>query len=290
VTVCIAAICDQINEEGYYPKIVFCADRLVSAGVQYESRESKIKELTKYCYAMHSSTDARISDLILERVKARITNKENFAMKIKEIVDILCEECVKFKKEQADKEILFKYNWAIESLKANPDTVIKDAISEIQDYRYPNYGLMCDFIVFGLELPKEAHIYKIDQDGKFLCCDAIGFETAGSGGSLAFLEMTRYPASREMGMVMAIPKVYMAKKVSERAEGVGRYTELYILYLIEDPNTKKIIPYVLNLFTKDIIEKLDRVISSVHEYEITELDKLSKEIYEMFTRKPKGES
>lgn len=40
MTVCIAAICDAYTES---PKIVFVADRLISAGIQFEHGIEKVK-------------------------------------------------------------------------------------------------------------------------------------------------------------------------------------------------------------------------------------------------------
>lgn len=281
VTVCIAAICDSI--EGFLPKIVFCADRLTSVGIQYESGESKIKKLTEYCYAMSSSNDSLTSDLILEKVKDRIKNEKDI-IKIEKIVEILSQECENFKDERIKKDVLHKYNSALENMKADPNTTIKDAVEEIHNYEYP---LECEFIILGLELPRKAHIYKVNQDGNFQLFDSNGFATTGSGGSLAFLEMSKYVYARRISMTDALQRAYFSKKVSERAEGVGRYTDLYVLYFTEDPNTKKPTPAIFGFSNKEFIEKLDGVFNKIKNYEMGELAKLSKEIYEMLTKKPK---
>jgi hypothetical protein len=69
VTVGIAAMCDAVPDS--WPKIVLCADRLVSAGIQFESGESKIVKIEDFCYAISSSNNTSASDLILEKVSSR---------------------------------------------------------------------------------------------------------------------------------------------------------------------------------------------------------------------------
>ena len=54
VTVCIAGICDAGTGT---PAIVFVADRLITAGIQFEGSQSKIKIMAPYCMAMQSSNE-----------------------------------------------------------------------------------------------------------------------------------------------------------------------------------------------------------------------------------------
>jgi hypothetical protein len=281
VTVNIAAICD-LDAQTYYPKIVFSSDRLVSAGVQYEGGEPKIKQLTEYCYVMTSSNDSLTSDLILETIKDKIKSAKN-QMRIRDIVELLSEECVNFKRLRIEREVLSKYNLTSTNLNAPSETIINDAMKEVNDYEYP---LECDFIVLGFDKETEPHLYKVNQKGDYRLCDSLGFVTSGSGGSLAFLEMTKYSYSRQEGMVTAIPRVYFAKKVSERAEGVGRYTDLYIMYPRIADNGK--VTYsVYEISATTLMNDLNKTFTEIQDNEGKKLAEISDEIYKMFSGQQK---
>lgn len=289
VTVCIAAICDMIK--GYPQKIVLCADRLVSSEIQFEGGESKIKKITDYCYAMPSSNDSLASDLILERVKEK-ANASSSTLKTVEIVAILRRECINYKAECIERDVLFKYNVAAEKLAINQESVLEKAVMEVDAYEYL---LECEFILAGLESPNEAHIYRVDQDGNYSLDDSLGFSTIGSGGGLVFLEMTKHGYSRSLSSVVAIPRVYISKKISERAEGVGRYTDLGLLYFPELPKRGKKSsksgnkPLFADFSHPAFLQKLDETYKAIRENEKKELEKLFDEVYTMITgEKPKN--
>lgn len=283
VTVCIAAICDVV--EKFYPKIVLCADRLVTAGIQFEGGESKVKKITNCCYAMHSSNDSLASDLILEKVKARVEGSKK-TRKVAEIIELLKEECLNHKKEYIERDILFKYNLVSGKLGTDQEPIVKEAVEEVEAYEYP---LECEFIIAGFDSPREPHIFRVDQDGNYSLDDSLGFTTIGSGGGLVFLELTKHGYSRTFGMTVTLPRVYIAKKISERAEGVGRYTDIGVLYyhdptrMENEPSADKIKPTYANFSHPDFLKKLDKTHQAIQENERKELDKLYHEVYAMLT-------
>jgi hypothetical protein len=286
VTVCIAAICNinVPNQPELRPTIVFCADRLVSAGIQFESGEPKIKRITDYCYVMQSSNDSLVSDLILEKVcqKASLLEKP---VKIEEIVKIIRNECIAYRKEWTEDAILQKYNMAFEEFDVTPESIVSKAIEEVEDCEYP---YVFQFIVLGIEPSFEAHLYVVEQDGRYRLYDSLGFAAIGNGGELAFLEMTKYGYSRNMPAILAIPKVYIAKKVSERAQGVGRYTDLAVLVFANkkgDPFT----PAIQALSTPEFIKKMEETYQTLMDSELKILNSLPKIVFEMLAPKPQPE-
>src|SRR5919106_6633210 len=85
VTICIAAICDVESN----PTIVFCADHLVTGDVvQFETTQSKTRELATYCYAMQAG-DALVSDMILENVKEKLSVEDVEDFKLKHVADLI---------------------------------------------------------------------------------------------------------------------------------------------------------------------------------------------------------
>jgi hypothetical protein len=134
VTVCIAAITNvgMLNEkkEPIPPCIVFCADKLVSAGIQFESIEPKIKKITDYCYVMQSSNNALVSDLILERIRQKVGTPET-PLKIEDIVRILSKECFDYKKEWFENNVLWKYNLVFDKFRVTPEPIVADAVKKL---------------------------------------------------------------------------------------------------------------------------------------------------------------
>lgn len=281
VTVCIAAICN-VGIQGANPAIVFCADRLVSAGIQFEGGESKIKALTNYCYAMQSSTDSLISDLILEKVKQKVSKSEK-PIKIEEIVRTIRAECIAHKTEWIESAILFNYNIAFEKFKVAPESIVQKAVDEVRMCEYP---YTFDIIVLGLEESGEAHVFVVNQDGTYRSYASLGFATIGSGGDLAFLELTKYFYARSVPAVVAIPRVYIAKKVSERAQGVGRYTDFAVLFLTSDPKTSFSPGVHVLSNVPDFLKKLDDAYNALLSSEAAALGKLAETVQSMLTPKP----
>ncbi len=289
VTVGIAAICNvRRTPEGKItpPAIVFCADRLVSAGVQFEGRESKIKQITDYCFVIQSADDSLGADLILERLRQRVSTSQT-PLKIEEIMEKLRTECVNYKKEWFENNILQKYNQVFEKFHNTPESSLNNAIREVGSTRYSK---TFHFIVLGLEPSKEAHLFFVDQNGNYRLQDSLGFATIGSGGQLAFLELTKLHYSRFFQLTLALPLVFRAKRISERSEGVGRDTDLLVLVFgREETFSPKFIP-VSN--DQGLMKQMDGIFEAISQHEIDELAKLGGTIQTMIherataTKKP----
>ena len=71
-----------------------------------------------------------------------------------------------------------------------------------------------------------------------------------------FLELTKHGYSRHFPAVVAIPRTYIAKKVSERAQGVGRITDLVILFF-NNPQGAEFLPTIQILSVPEFTQKLD---------------------------------
>jgi 20S proteasome alpha/beta subunit len=286
VTVCIAAIANvgamDEKREPIPPAIVFCADKLVSAGVQYESFEAKIKKITDYCYAMQSSDNAMVSDLILERVKQKVGNPES-PLKIEEIVKLLRKECFDYKKEWFEDNVLWKYNLAFEKFKATPEKSIADSIKEIGECPY---SFEFQFIILGIEPSKEAHIFAMNQDGAYLMQDYLGFSTIGAGSQLAFPQMTKYAYSRYFPLVAAIPMVYISKKIAERMQGVGQLTDLAVLHFGKKEGTPFLPAVWVPSTQPDFMVQLDKAYDTITKNEKTELENVSKKVQEWLQKPP----
>lgn len=162
VTICIAAICDGFVHDRVIPKIVFCADHLVSTQlVQFEHDSPKLKSLTGRCLVA-TAGDAIASDMVIENVKERLTQMNTAEIRIKEIVELVKQECKKIDDEEMARNVFAKYNLA-RNIMPNLDSQIMTAkiMDEISIYQHtkPKFEL----ILFGFDSIREPHIHKIDK-------------------------------------------------------------------------------------------------------------------------------
>jgi 20S proteasome alpha/beta subunit len=270
MTVCIAAIC----ESGIEPKILLCADRLVSAGLQFEKGTSKIQRINHNCFALHASSDSLLSEKILDRVKTR-TQGENAKFSVKEIVDMFAEECIGLKKEKQEKDVISKYNFVADKAKIDPNKMIDKIMDELDYYPYPNF----EFIIAGFDSPDKPRLFKVNEEGYWTCHDSLGFTTTGDGQNLAFPEMTKWYYTTEQSMSLDIPRIYFAKRTSERIQGVGRSTDLAFTVFREDIKTKELVVKFYDISADEgFIEKLDGSFEEFNTSEANIINKLAKDI------------
>ncbi|HJW19137.1 MAG TPA: hypothetical protein VJ571_01090 [Candidatus Nitrosotalea sp.] len=283
MTVCIAAICDLGTDPTSgitSPKLLLCADRLVSTIVQFEALgTSKIRVIGKY-FLMATTNDSNAVQIITNNVIHRVRELKNIS--IKQTADVISEECIKFKKSTIEKDILFKYELITDKLKINPDTLAKEAKSELDSYIYE---LQIELIIAGIEKDaKHPEIYTINQNGNIRQHDSIGFVTIGSGESLALSELTRHRYSPYTDLSRATMLVYFAKKAAERAIGVGDNTDLVVVHLVKKDESMSTDLAILSK-EKIIMQKLAKAFNEIHSNEGKEVENTSRlmktEIYDL---------
>lgn len=263
MTICIAAICEIEND----PKIVFAADRLISAGIQFEHGVPKITPLTDYCFVMVSSTDSLKSDMLISNVKNKVKG-QNF--KIKEIIEIFSKECKLLINSEREEQVLSKFGLTYDSFLKKSKELSQDLIRliglELENFES---SFKTEFIILGLE--PQAELYVINQNGEYKPYGMLGFACIGSGSDLAFPEMTKYAYTPILSLPEALVRVYQAKKVSERVSGVGKYTDLFVLHIPEEfkKNSKeKWIPSPW-LVNQKIIKILEEGLDKIQSDEVT---------------------
>jgi 20S proteasome alpha/beta subunit len=87
--------------------------------------------------------------------------------------------------------------------------------SQLDSY---DYGL--EILIGGVD-SEVAHIYSIDAPGTSKCFDAIGFHAIGSGLPHAINTFIAKDYNQSFPLREALLIIYEAKKISEKAPGVG---------------------------------------------------------------------
>lgn len=268
MTVGIAAICNMSDDE--YPMIVFCADRQVTGELQFDSPSSKISQITENSCLIQSSNDLFLSSKVISNIQKKLPLDNTKT--IEEISDIVAEECVKMKEEKAEKDIIQKYNFATKKIGADPNSLIKDVIQELRFYDYPSF----EFILCGIdEIGIQAHLFKINQDGDSSCWDNHGFAATGSGEGLAFFGMTKYRHSHSNALAYSLPSVYFAKKIAELSTGVGKYTDVGILYFGKEEGNKSFNPLLaVPSNSSELMNELNTAFNNIGDYEKKEINNM----------------
>jgi nitrogen regulatory protein PII len=238
LTICIAAIGDlQVlpPNPNTAPKIIFCADRMISAGLQFEHGVPKIQALTPFCYVMMSSDDSLTSDMIIKNVQAEIAGRN---LTVEEIVEVFEDEAKAFKQDKREADILVPLGLTYESITNASTTLPRDLANTVANLLLNyEYKFRCDFLVFGLDVQPNAspkvspHLWVVNQDGDSKLYDYLGFAAIGNGANTAFPELTKLLWHQGITMVEAIVRVFNAKKAAERMGGVGQFTDLYVLHV-----------------------------------------------------------
>lgn len=251
VTICIASICNRV-EEGYLPAIVFCADRLLSSGVTFEHGNPKIKIIPDRAIVMEAG-DATTSDLIIDK---EVLSIETGKLDLKQIAEKINDNIISLRTKLIDNNVLSKFGLNFNDLATTeiPPTTFRFIMDEIKKIEE---DIDLEFILAGFDKDGSPHLFKISSNNGVQCMNSVGFVNSGSGGILSLIEMTKSEHSNSILDSEAILKVYSAKKSAERVAGVGRKTDLGVLFLV---NSEKEGEYNVGrfIFPEDFKKLLDK--------------------------------
>jgi len=254
MTMGIAAICSADTDS---PKIVFSADRQITAGIKFEHGMPKIRALTDYCYVIMSSSDTLKSDMIISKVVQRLDENP----RINEIIEQFALVLDESKKADIERDVIKRYGLTypefLSKSRELSDTLVQSIIHEIEIYEY---NFACEFLLFSLE--PTPHIYVIDQDGKYKPHDYMGFAAIGNGAQLAFTEMTKYSYHPNIDHIQGLVRVYNTKRTAERISGVGETTDLYVLHIVEKDGKAQVEHWHVDDVVMDMLESSYKRISS----------------------------
>jgi len=214
MTICIAAICEQGSN------LVLATDSMITSealSVQFEHPTKKMTHLSESCIAL-TAGDALAHTELFNMVQGKITKLK--APSVVEIVDKIKECYQHIRKSEMNEKILsprgfdgFEDFYRAQKV-LHPDVVVMIQ-SQIDGY---DYGL--GILVAGIS-EGTAHIYGITDPGTSKCYDAIGFHAIGSGLPHAINTLIARGCNQGISLGEALLIVYEAKKMAEKAPGVG---------------------------------------------------------------------
>ena len=220
MTICIAAACEN-------KYVVVATDRMLTVyplNIEFEADYAKTIEITKNCVAMTSGSAIAFTPLFRE-VSAEILREGT--KDVDRIVELIRMSYLKIRNKRAEEEVLFPIGLTLEKFYENQQTLNQQVIATgLQNLARYDYRLW--LLVGGVD-DKGAHITRIENPGKILPYDSIGYHAIGSGESHAlstFIVSGYGPkATLQRGLAVA----FEAKKRSEKAPGVGAQTDMYVV-------------------------------------------------------------
>lgn len=223
MTICISAICDEGK------KIILASDSMLTnpgLSLQFEQPTRKMTELSQSCIAL-TSGDALAHTEMFGAVQQDIEalKKPSIDKIVKTVKD--CYQNIR--KREIEERILIPlgYRNFQEFLNAQQIMLPEIAMKTQRDIDMYQFGLSILLSGFSGE---KAHIFGIFDPGTSSCYDALGFHAIGSGLPHAVNTLIARECFPTTGWEEALMMVYEAKKMAEKAPGVGsRFTNICIM-------------------------------------------------------------
>lgn len=251
MTICVAAIAEIFEDE---PRIVFCADRLVSGQVQFEHGNSKISRLGDNCIIMMAGNPLKGAEIINRTIIQIKTNPHS----IPDIVQIISKEYQKMVNETNEQIILSTRKMTIEEFYSKSNEMSEELVNKIDDELNHN-PFELSFIICGID-NGEAHLYEVTDKGEINNYDSIGFVAIGSGAPQSIAELGKYQYGSNISLSQAIHLTYLAKKEAQRVGTVGDETDLGVIHNVDGQTA-------LWMADKDFFGMLDQQIDKLKGYE-----------------------
>jgi len=235
MTICIAAICEKGSS------VVLATDSMLTneaLSIEFEHPTKKMTRLSDSCIALTAGdalAHTELFDIVREEIiKLKAPSAPEIVGKIKECYQRIRKREIKEKilnpRGFSDFEDFYKAQQVL-----NPD-IVMTIQNQIDNY---DYGL--EILVAGRS-GNTAHIYGISDPGTSKCFDAIGFHAIGSGQPHAINTLIARGCHQDTSLQEALLIVYEAKKIAEKAPGVGaNITDICIMTpkgIIEFPRNK----------------------------------------------------
>ena len=265
MTIGIGTICDREK------KVIMFADRMWTnsyLSVEYEYPESKIEKLSSTCYAIVAGTVVLPTELF-DKVKEEIDKKG--IRNIPEIANKVKEEYAKERKKRIDDDVFKPRGMTIDSFyKEGQQQTLHPDLVKFLDASVEKYKFDLEILIGGVD--KRAHLYVVFPPGRVESFDRVGYMSIGSGlphAENTFILNNYTPA---FSLSKALHIVYEAKKVAERAPGVGKVTDGLI---IAEDGGKEIPPEIKSELEKVHNSKITQATNS----DIMQLEEMINKCY-----------
>ena len=201
-------------------RVVLASDTMVTnqaLSLEFEHENQKVTKLSENCVAL-TAGDALAHTELFGNVRSLIAQLRQPS--VVGIVENIKNTYQTIRKRQIEERILKPKGFeSILHFYQIQTSLIPDVAMSIQ-IQIDQYKYGLEILVAGVD-NGQAHIYGISDPGTSYCFDSIGFHAVGSGAPHALNTLIAKGANSEVAFYEALMIVYEAKKISEKAPGVG---------------------------------------------------------------------
>ena len=220
MTICIATMCEN-------KYVVVATDRMLTVtlpNIEFETDYAKATEVTKNCIAATAGSAIAYTPLFRD---AGIEIAKEGTKDIDKIVELTRNSYVKIRNKKIEEEILCPIGLNLQNFyQANQALQPQLVATLVQSMQRYNYQLW--ILIAGVD-EKGPHIYRIENPGRTLNYDTIGYHAIGSGELHAISTFIAGGYGLKATLQRALAITYEAKKRSEKAQGVGVQTDMYVV-------------------------------------------------------------
>jgi len=258
MTVCIAAIADDGKS------LILASDREVTYGfpinTEVESDNKKIQKITDKIFILFSG-DSFVGSQLIEEIK----NEKQGATSVKEVAEAARLKYVALRTKRMEQLYLEPRGLKLKDYMQNQKDLEQQIVLMIDNgMSKDNQSFVLALIVAGID-ESGAHVYGIFHPGIMNLMDVSGFCAIGIGDVHATNSLIGNTYTSKMSLREVLYLVYEAKKRSEVAPGVGKYTDMitvsndvHDLTDNEIGELDKIRESLSNKFEKDLKEALEK--------------------------------
>lgn len=234
VTVCVAAsfawnYAHKDKPTDFGPAAIIASDRMLTAGdVQYEPNKRKFAEINKSTFIWVSGDYAFHSKAVKDTFK--LTNATST---VENVATIYGQALQAIKRKEAEDLYLaplgLNTDTFIAQQKDMSDTFVATLREQLQNHRSEE----TEAIVVGPQIVRDQsqmRIFTVDTHGIVSCHDDLAFATIGSGAWHARSRLTQWGYTNTVTFGPAMAAVYAAKKAAEVAPGVGKATDMVVIF------------------------------------------------------------
>ena len=221
MTICIAAMAEK-------KFAIVASDRMVTLNLpstEFEQNVSKTIPITDFCLV--SAAGNALGYYPIHNKAVKQIEGSGKALDIERISQILKKWYTDTRNEKLEEYILAKNGLNLRTFTEQNQILAPSIVANIHQAmtRY-NYGV--SLLVAGVD-SSGPHIFRIDDPGRLETFEFIGHCSIGSGDlhSISTFIANDYDPNLDLNHVTAM--VYEAKRRSEKAQGVGAETDIYIV-------------------------------------------------------------
>ncbi len=229
MTVCIAVLAEKRR------KAVLVADKMITAKIptpfEFETEDvKKISKVAENVYILSAGDTLSANEIVQKSAKA-IRQMKPVRVKyltVEEVADIVRAQYQDYRRSMVVKKQLETRGLSLENYYNRHQDLNQAIIREIDD-QLMQYDINAEFIVVGYDDDGICHLFTVNHPGVAMSNDPLGYSCVGSGAphAMYYLIDSEYSKNWPVGDVKNL--ALEAKRVSEKAPGVGEKTVIKII-------------------------------------------------------------